>query len=490
MVTLLLQKAALHDHLFAKIRACAIATHQLFRNMSTPPIEVIVLAAGKGSRMQSALPKVLHQVAGKPLLGHVLDAARQLRPHKIHVVIGHAKEQLLQAFAEPDINWVEQAEQLGTGHAVQQAMPLVDATANVLMLTADVPLISANTLHDMTVHMEAYPLALLTAEVENPAGLGRILRNGDSVVGIIEDKDCNAAQHHIKEINSGIMCARAADLNGWLKQLGKQNAQGEYYLTDIVDLAYQAGCPIAALQPRDNAEVQGINTRAQLAAVERAYQRLRAAELMASGVTIVDPTRIDIRGDVEIGQDTVLDINTIIIGPTKIGANVAVGPNCVIKACEIDDHSIIHATSVLEQAKIGQQVNIGPFARLRPGTVLADEVRIGNFVETKNAKFSQGAKANHLSYVGDATVGAHTNIGAGVITCNYDGANKHQTTIGADVFVGSDCQLVAPVSIGDGATIGAGSTITNAVGDKQLAVSRGRQRQIDGWQRPIKKPKS
>lgn len=451
-------------------------------------LEVIVLAAGKGTRMRSEMPKVLHQVGGQPLLQHVLDAARSLSPDNIHVVVGHGQDQVARAFAGQPINWVEQVEQNGTGHAVQQALPHVAEGADVLLLTADVPLISFDTLAKLADHMRAFPLALLTAEVANPSGLGRIVRDGDSVIGIVEEKDCSADQRAITEINSGIMCARSTELKRWLDGVNNNNAQGEYYLTDIVEIAVQAGNPIAALQPANSAEVEGINSRQQLAQVERIYQSQRAAQLMNAGVTIIDPHRIDIRGNVEIGQDTVLDINTVIVGPSKIGKNVTIGPNCSISGCDIGDHSRVHANSVLDGAKLGDHVNAGPFARLRPGTELADHVRIGNFVETKNAKLAAGAKANHLSYIGDAVVGAKTNIGAGVITCNYDGANKHQTKIGADVFVGSDCQLVAPVEVGDGATIGAGSTITANVEKNQLAISRGRQRQIDGWQRPQKKP--
>lgn len=455
--------------------------------MQANNLEVIILAAGKGTRMRSALPKVLHQIAGKPLLGHVIDAVSELSPKHIHVVIGHGKEAVMAAFAGTPINWVEQSEQLGTGHAVKQAMPNVAKDSNVLLLTADVPLISSGTLSQMVEHMLAFPLALLTAVVQQPTGLGRIIREGDSVVGIVEEKDCTPPQREIREINSGMMCARAAELNHWLAALNNNNAQGEFYLTDIVGLAVEGGNPVAALHPKHLFEVAGINSRVQLAEVERVYQQQRAVELMEQGVTIIDPARIDIRGDVSIGQDCIVDVNTIIVGPTKIGENVTIAANCLITACSIDDHSVIHANSVLEQARISKHVNVGPFARLRPGTELADRVRIGNFVETKNAKLEAGAKVNHLSYVGDAKVGADTNIGAGVITCNYDGANKHQTNIGKDVFIGSDSQLVAPVTIADGATIGAGSTITNDVAAEQLAISRGRQRQINGWQRPAKK---
>ena len=458
--------------------------------MPSSSLEIVILAAGKGSRMHSDLPKVLHRIGGKPLLGHVLDAAQTLKPAKIHVVVGHGKDQLIEQFKDYPINWVVQHEQRGTGHAVQQALPSIDNSAAVLMLTADVPLISADTLAPLCAAMQAFPLALLTASFTDPTGLGRIVRDdsGD-VCGIVEEKDSTPEQKAIKEINSGIMCARATDLKGWLEQLNSDNAQQEYYLTDIVDIAYRTGNPITAYQPLHNFEVEGINNRNQLAQVERLYQGQQAERLMAAGVTIIDPARIDIRGDVQIGSDTVLDINTVIIGPTTIGRHVHIAPNCFIDTCEIGDHSQIHPNTVMEKTSIGEQVNVGPFARLRPGTRLGNQVRIGNFVETKNAQMATGVKVNHLSYVGDTTVGENTNIGAGVITCNYDGANKHQTTIGKDVFVGSDSQLIAPVTIGDGATIGAGSTITTSVGEQTLAVTRAKLRQIDAWQRPTKKPK-
>ncbi|MFT5136736.1 MAG: bifunctional UDP-N-acetylglucosamine pyrophosphorylase/glucosamine-1-phosphate N-acetyltransferase [Arenicella sp.] len=460
--------------------------------MTKPSLEIAILAAGKGSRMQSSLPKVLHQVAGKGLLAHVIETALQLQPSKIHIVVGHAKDQVIDAFKAHDlgdveINWVEQVEQLGTGHAVQQVMPGVDDDSNLLMLTADVPLIRSETLAPMVASMTAFPLALLTANFSDPTGLGRIIRDeSDGVCGIVEQKDASSAQAAIQEINSGILCARTKDLKTWLSELSNDNAQQEYYLTDIVKIAYAAGNPITAYQPASNVEVEGINSRVQLARVERLYQHNRAEQLMNSGVTIIDPSRIDIRGDVQIGVDSVIDINAVIIGPTIIGSNVSIAPNCTITASEIGDNTHIHANSVIDQTKIGKLVNVGPFARLRPGTQLNDGVRIGNFVETKNAVLDKGAKVNHLSYVGDALVGENTNIGAGVITCNYDGAYKHQTIIGKDVFVGSDSQLVAPIEIEDGATIGAGSTITSNVKKDQLAISRARQRLIDGWKRPKK----
>lgn len=463
--------------------------------MTVPPLEVVILAAGKGSRMASAMPKVLHEIGGKPLLAHVIDAALALGPSKVHVVVGHGKQQVLAYFTKRSadydkINWVEQTEQLGTGHAVQQVMPQIGDDAAVLMLTADVPLISSVTLRPMCEAMAAFPLVLLTAMVPDPTGLGRIVRDhADGVTGIVEQKDCSAEQRKITEINSGIMCARARELKQWLRQLGNDNKQQEYYLTDIVEIAHIDGNPISALQPHDITEVEGINTRVQLASVERRYQRMRAEQFMLQGVTIIDPARIDIRGDVSIGSDTIIDVNCVISGPTKIASHVRIAPNCVISASTIGEHSQVHANTVVEEATLGEYVNVGPFARLRPGTKLSDEVRIGNFVEIKNTQMARGAKANHLSYVGDTMVGQNSNIGAGVITCNYDGANKHQTIIGNDVFVGSDSQLVAPVEIEDGATIGAGSTITNKVHAGQLAISRAKQRQIDGWNRP-KKPSS
>ena len=458
--------------------------------MPSRSLEIVILAAGKGTRMRSDLPKVLHQVGGKPLLAHVLDAAQALKPSRIHVVVGHGKDRLIDRFTNYPINWVEQTKQLGTGHAVIQALPNIDDKAAVLMLTADVPLISAETLSSLCSAMQGFSLALLTAHFANPTGLGRIVRDdsGD-VCGIVEEKDAKPEQQAIQEINSGIMCARAADLKNWLEQLNSDNAQQEFYLTDIVDIAFRAGNPITAYQPEHTFEVEGINNRSQLAQVERLYQTQYAERLMAAGVTIIDPARIDIRGDVQIGSDTVLDVNTVIIGPTTIGKHVHIAPNCFIDACEIGDHSYVHPNTVMEKTTLGEQVNVGPFARLRPGTQLDNQVRIGNFVETKNARLAIGVKVNHLSYIGDTTVGDNTNIGAGVITCNYDGANKHQTTIGKDVFVGSDSQLIAPVTIGDGATIGAGSTITNSVGEQQLAITRAKLRQIDAWQRPTKKPK-
>ncbi len=456
------------------------------------PLHVIILAAGKGSRMRSQTPKVLHKVAGKSLLGHVIDSAAALAPEQIHVVVGHGKEQVMAEFDSNSqakgLNFVVQTEQLGTGHAVNQALPNIPNGAQVLMLTADVPLIRPQTLQRLVDSMQSHTLCVLTAIVDNPYGLGRITRDdSDSVSGIVEEKDASESQRQIREINSGIICARKNELDSWLAKIGNDNKQGEYYLTDVVGLAYAAGDPITTLQPARNHEVNGINDRVQLAAAECAFQHERAEALMRAGVTIIDPTRIDIRGDVEIGEDSVIDVNVVIEGPCNIGKNVSIAPNCVIKSAKIHEGVTVHANTVIEDAEVCTGTQVGPFARLRPGTVLRENVKIGNFVETKNATLDSGAKVNHLSYVGDASVGSNTNIGAGVITCNYDGANKHKTKIGADVFVGSDCQLVAPITIEDGATIGAGTTVTSNVSANVLAISRTKQREISGWQRPQKK---
>jgi len=462
--------------------------------MTDRSLHIVILAAGKGSRMHSDLPKVLHKVADKSLLRHVIDSSLELQPAHIHVVVGHGKEQVVEELKhhpqQNTISWVEQTKQLGTGHAVSTAIPSIEDNANVLMLTADVPLIRANTLKGMISAMDSSPLALLTTVVEDPSGLGRITRDDtNAVTGIVEQKDASQRQQQICEINSGIICAHKDQLADWLSKIDNNNAQQEYYLTDVVGLAYDAGNPISTLHPGNSSEVMGINSRMQLAQVERLYQQTQVEHLMSSGVTMMDPQRVDIRGDVTIGADTIIDINVVITGPTTIGQNVSIAPNCVISASKIADNVSIHANTVIQDAELGNSVNVGPFARLRPGTKLGDNVKIGNFVETKNAQLDEGAKVNHLSYVGDATVGSNTNIGAGVITCNYDGANKHKTSIGNDVFVGSDSQLVAPIQIADGATIGAGSTITSNVAKDELAISRARQRQIGDWKRPTKTKK-
>ncbi len=462
--------------------------------MNQAPLHVIILAAGMGSRMRSTTPKVLHHLAGKSLLAHVVDASLALAPEKIYVVVGHGKEQVIEQMAGHDaaqkLEFVEQAQQLGTADAVATALPNVATGSNVLILTADVPLITSDTLSDVTAQLHAHSLCLLTTDMDDPTGLGRILRASDeSLKGIVEEKDASVEQRALREINSGIMAARADRLSAWLEQVGNDNAQKEYYLTDIVGIANSQGDPITALKISDFQEVKGVNTRVQLAELERLWQRRYAERLMLEGVTFADPSRVDFRGEVIIGRDSFVDINVVFTGHCEIGERVSIGANCVIKHSKIGNDSTVHEQSVLEAASLAENVNVGPFARLRPGTQLANDVRIGNFVETKNAVFAEGAKANHLTYVGDANVGSNTNIGAGVITCNYDGANKHHTEIGKDVFVGSDSQLVAPVKIGDGATIGAGSTITTDVAEQELAISRAKQRGIAGWKRPVKEPK-
>lgn len=462
--------------------------------MNQVPLHVIILAAGMGSRMRSSVPKVLHCLAAKTLLEHVVDASMALDPDCIHVVVGHGKEQVIAGMAEHSaksrLKFIEQVEQLGTADAVKTAMPNVPENTNVLILTADVPLIKSSTLSDVVAQLRAHSLCLLTTEMDDPTGLGRIIRTSDgSLEGIVEERDATPGQRKITEINSGMMAARAARLSEWLPLIQSNNAQQEFYLTDIVGLANTLGDPITGISVADCNEVKGVNTRVQLAELERLWQRARAEQLMLQGVTFADPSRVDFRGTVTIGQDSYVDVNVVFEGDCDIGGIVSIGANSVIKNSSIGSGSIVHEHSVLDHTQLGNDVSVGPFARLRPGTKLGNGVRIGNFVETKNAVFADGAKANHLSYVGDASVGSNTNIGAGVITCNYDGANKFHTEIGENVFVGSDSQLVAPVTIGDGATIGAGSTITSDVKPRQLAISRARQRGIDEWQRPVKKKK-
>ncbi len=442
--------------------------------------------------MRSKTPKVLHKVAGNSLLGHVIDCALKLEPAQIQIIVGHGKELVIDELSDHQaidrLKFVEQKQQLGTGDAMSHALPNIPDEANVLMLTADVPLIQDDTLRRLVASMQSHTLAVLTAIVDDPTGLGRITRDEtDSVSGIIEEKDASVSQRQINEINSGIICAHKHRLSEWLDLVDNNNKQQEYYLTDVVKIAYADGDPITTLQPNKVYEVNGINDRVQLAAAERSFQRAKAEHFMQTGVTLIDPARVDFRGDINIGEDTIIDVNVVIEGTCNIGANVDIAPNCVIIDSEIADNVIVHANSVIENAKISQHCTIGPFARLRPGSQLAENVKIGNFVETKNAQLETGAKVNHLSYIGDADIGENTNIGAGVITCNYDGANKHKTKIGSNVFVGSDCQLVAPVTVDDDATIGAGSTVTADVSKGVLAISRAKQREINSWQRPVKK---
>lgn len=450
-------------------------------------LDIVILAAGQGTRMRSALPKVLHPVAGKAMLGHVIDTARQLKPNGIHVVIGHGAELVREQLAADDLNFVLQTEQLGTGHAVAQALPALTAD-RVLILYGDVPLIEVGTLERLLQRVSAQQLGLLTVNLNDPTGYGRIVRDDSGVVkAIVEHKDATAEQRLISEGNTGILAVPGKRLADWLGRLSNSNAQGEYYLTDVIAMAVADGLVVATEQAADEMEVLGANDRIQLSQLERHYQFRAARRLMLQGVTLIDPARFDLRGDVTVGRDVSIDINVILEGQVVIEDGVQIGPNCVIKNSTLRKGAIVKANSHLEGAEVGEGADCGPFARLRPGSVLGAKAHVGNFVELKNARLGEGAKAGHLSYLGDAEIGARTNIGAGTITCNYDGANKFKTVLGEDVFIGSNSALVAPVTLGDRATTGAGSVITCDVPDNTLAVGRAKQRNIEGWKRPTKK---
>ncbi len=451
------------------------------------PLHVVILAAGQGSRMKSALPKVLHPVAGKAMLHHVVETAKQLGADKIHTVIGHGADQVRASLQDDSVNWVLQTEQLGTGHAVAQALPDLPDDARVLVLYGDVPLTSKDTLQGMVEELNEERLALLTVDLDNPQGYGRIVRSAEGQVqAIVEQKDATAEQQAIKEVNTGILAVSAMHLKSWLPTLSNSNAQGEYYLTDIIAMSVEHGLSVAVSQPQTAFEVQGVNNRLQLAELERWYQRQQAERLMTEGATLADPARIDVRGELTIGNDLWIDVNVVFEGEVSLGSNVSIGPGCVIKDATIADGADIKAHSVIEGAVVGANAQIGPFARLRPGTELSANTKVGNFVETKKAIVGEGSKINHLSYVGDASLGRNVNVGAGTITCNYDGVNKFRTELGDGVFVGSNTSLVAPVKVEEGATIGAGSTITRDVAENDLAVARGKQRNISGWERPKK----
>ncbi|KPD21993.1 bifunctional UDP-N-acetylglucosamine diphosphorylase/glucosamine-1-phosphate N-acetyltransferase GlmU [Idiomarina abyssalis] len=451
-------------------------------------LRVVILAAGKGTRMRSDLPKVLHKVANKPMVEHVIDTARSLKPDAINLIYGHGGDQLQQAIAGDDLTWVEQREQLGTGHAVQQVIPHLKSNEKVIILYGDVPLLTESTLIKLVTASANTSLGLLTMTLAEPTGYGRIVRNERrSVTGIVEQKDANAQQLAIDEVNTGIMIADSDKLKGWLEQLSNDNAQKEYYLTDIVEMAAQEGVNIATAQPDNAQEVEGANNRQQLASLERALQQRQAEELMTQGVTLIDPARFDCRGKLSAGSDVTIDINAVFEGNVVLGDRVVIEPNCVIRNSVIGDDTVIRANSHIEDAKVAKGCKVGPFARLRPGAELADEAQVGNFVEMKKSRLGKGSKASHLTYLGDTQVGEYANIGAGTITCNYDGVNKALTEIGDGAFVGSNSSLVAPVSIGKNATVGAGSVITRAVADDELAVARGKQRNISGWQRPQSK---
>ncbi|MBK1643074.1 UDP-N-acetylglucosamine diphosphorylase/glucosamine-1-phosphate N-acetyltransferase [Thiocapsa imhoffii] len=450
---------------------------------------VVILAAGLGKRMQSSLPKVLHPLAGRPLLDHVLETARGLAAEAIVIVHGHGGELVRERLADADCRWVVQHPQLGTGHAVMQALPIVNDMDRILILYGDVPLITVATLQRLLEASAETALGILTAELADPTGYGRILRDPSGrVTGIVEQRDASPAQQAITEINSGFLVAERARLETWLSQVGNDNRQGEYYLTDITALAAREGVTIATVQPSRLAEISGVNDRVQLATLERDYQQQAAERLMRAGVTLADPTRFDLRGRLHVEQDVSIDINCVIEGEVWLAEGVQIGPGCVLKDCRIGRGTQISAHSIIEGALVGAEARIGPFARLRPRTQLADRTHVGNFVELKQTQLGTGSKANHLSYLGDAEIGADVNIGAGTITCNYDGANKWQTTIERGAFIGSNSALVAPVRIGADATIGAGSVIARDAPAAELTLTRAKQATIPGWQRPKKRP--
>lgn len=454
------------------------------------PLSVVVLAAGQGKRMRSRLPKVLQPLAGRPMLAHVLDRARGLGANGIHVVYGHGGDAVREAFAADELVWHEQAEQLGTGHAVAQALPSIPDNHSVLVLCGDVPLISESALQSLISACDDDSLSLLTATLAEPGGYGRIMRDLEGkVVEIVEQADATEEQLEIREINTGLMAAPAAKLRDWISRLDKRNAQGEFYLTDVVALAVADAVEVVGVIIDDAAEALGINDKHQLAAAERTFQQRLASSLLDAGVTLADPARIDIRGSVDVGGDVYIDVNAIFVGSVELGEGCRIGPNVVIRDSSIGPGTVVHANSVIVESTIGANCEIGPFARLRPGNELSERVKIGNFVETKNSQIGPGSKVNHLSYVGDSVIGRGVNIGAGTVTCNYDGAYKHRTTIGDDVFVGSGVNLVAPIAIGRGATIGAGSTLTHDAPPDELSIARTRQTAIPGWKRPAKTPK-
>jgi len=452
-------------------------------------LTVVVLAAGKGTRMRSRLPKVLQPLAGRPLLAHVLDAATAIGAAQTIVVYGHGGDQVRQSFASAPLTWAEQAEQRGTGHAVQMALPHLPPGGRTLILYGDVPLIRPQTLHTLIAKIrDERSMALLTLELANPTGYGRILRTSHGAVrAIIEQKDASDAQRAIREVNTGIICVPNALLQAWLPRLNSDNVQGEFYLTDIVGMAFTEGVTIHTAQPEQAWEVEGVNDKLQLAGLERVHQRTRAEELMRAGVTLIDPARFDLRGEVHHGQDVEIDINVVLEGEIRLGHNVRIGPNVCLRNVTLGDGVVIKANTVIEDSTIGAGSDVGPFTRIRPGTELGEQVHVGNFVELKKARLGKGAKAGHLAYLGDADIGERVNVSAGVITCNYDGANKHLTTIGDDAFIGTDSQLVAPVTIERGAYIAAGSTVTRTAPADALTICRAReQKSFPGWKRPRK----
>ncbi|NHC03129.1 UDP-N-acetylglucosamine diphosphorylase/glucosamine-1-phosphate N-acetyltransferase [Acinetobacter sp. 187] len=450
---------------------------------------VVILAAGKGTRMRSTLPKVLQPLAGRPLLGHVIETAKKIKADHIITIFGHGGDLVKSAFAHEDIQWVEQTEQLGTGHAVKVTLPVLPQDGISLILSGDVPCVQQETLQRLVDVSTTTGIGIVTLTLDDSTGYGRIVRDNGRIQAIVEHKDASEAQREIKEINTGIYCVSNAKLHEWLPKLSNDNAQGEYYLTDIVAMALADGLEIASIQPELAFEVEGVNDRVQLAALEREFQAHQAKRLMQQGVHLIDPNRFDLRGQLTVGQDVRIDINVIIEGECSFGDNVEIGAGCVIKNTTIAAGTKVQPYSIFDNAVVGEDVQIGPFARLRPGAKLANEVHIGNFVEVKNSTVGLGSKANHFTYLGDAEIGAGSNIGAGTITCNYDGANKHKTIIGDNAFIGTNNSLVAPVKIGHGATTGAGSVITHNVADNSLAFERAKQISKENYQRPQKTKK-
>ncbi len=448
----------------------------------------IILAAGQGTRMHSSLPKVLHTIGGKPMLQHVIDCCEKLDVDSVGVIIGHGSEEVKNSVSGKNIDWVLQSEQKGTGHAVLQATHLMSDNDIVIIAYGDVPLIKTETLQRLKDKLSESILTVLTTELDNPFGYGRIIRNSESKVQyIVEEKDSNAEEKAVKEVNTGFIAAKGINLKRWLKQITPNNAQGEFYLTDCIAMAVKEGGIVEAVSCNDPMEVEGVNNRVQQAKLERVYQNDQVNQLLLNGVTVADPNRLDIRGKLIAGKDVFIDINSVFIGNVTLGNNVNIQPNCVIEDAIIGDNVTIKSNSVIESAKIGNSCDVGPFARIRPGTILNDEAKVGNFVEIKKSTVGHGSKISHLSYIGDTTMGNNVNIGAGTITCNYDGVNKFQTVIGDNVFVGSDTQLVAPVNVGTGSTIGAGSTITKDTPENELSLSRSKQISISSWTRPVKK---
>ena len=453
-------------------------------------LEVIVLAAGRGTRMCSSVPKVLHTLAGKPLINHVLDTARSVDAQKLHVVVGHGAELVSEAIEATDVISYIQSEQLGTGHATLAASPHCQTDSTVLVLFGDVPLLSVNTLARVVAAAESGP-TLLAASMNNPHGYGRVIRDGTGAFArVVEQKDASSDELLVREVNTGVLAAKSQDLNNWLSRVTNNNAQGEYYLPDVLGLAVQDGYSVEVVVTDDEIETQGVNDRIQLEALERSLQLRQAEELMASGVRLSDKHRFDLRGRLECAEDVSIDVNVVVEGEVSIGKGAVIEPNCVLKDCTIGEGAIIRAFSHIEGAYVGADCQVGPYARLRPGAELSAKAKVGNFVEVKNSRFGEGAKANHLAYVGDAEVGAGSNIGAGTITCNYDGVNKHRTELGENVFIGSNSTLVAPLSVEDNGFVAAGSTVTSKVGESELAVGRAKQRNIKGWKRPTKRRKN